>query len=149
MPTSANKMMMWGLVNPVTIASTTKVLYCVGTADNSANIYDLGIYNGSGTLVVHVGSMAGSAFAGSTGAHTLNWVSSAALPAGRYYIGYTSNCTSSCATLNSPSSNGFVFYKAEQSVPFSIASGGTCPASITPPADSPSWAAYPPALMIQ
>jgi hypothetical protein len=88
MPTSGNKMMLWGLVNPFTLASTTKVLYGVGTADNSSNIYDLGIYNGSGTLVVHIGSMAGTAFAASTGAHTLNWVTPAALPAGKYYIGY-------------------------------------------------------------
>jgi hypothetical protein len=149
LPTTANKMMIWGLVNPGNLASTTKVSYSIGTADNSSNIYDLGIYNSSGALVVHIGPTAGTTFAAGTGAHTLTWLSSAPLPAGKYYIAYTSNCTSSCATLSSPSSIGVVFYKAETSLPFTIPSGGTCPGSITAPADAPSWGAYVPALMIQ
>lgn len=149
LPTSANKMMLWGVVNPANLASTTKVSYSVGTADNSANVYDLGIYNASGALVVHLGPMPGTTFAPSTGARTLNWVSAAPLPAGKYYVAYTSNCTSGCATLSSPNSIGVVFYKAESSMPFSIAAGGTCPGSIVAPADAPSWGAYTPALMIQ
>jgi hypothetical protein len=149
LPTTANKMMIWGLVNPGNLASTTKVSYSIGTADNSSNIYDLGVYNSSGALVVHIGPTAGTTFAAGTGSHTLSWLSSAPLPAGKYYIAYTSNCTSSCATLSSPNSIGVVFYKAETSLPFTIPSGGTCPASITAPADAPSWGAYVPALMIQ
>lgn len=149
LPTTANKMMLWGVVNPGNLASTTKVSYSVGTADNSANLYDLGIYNGSGALVVHIGPTAGTVFAPSTGGKTLSWVSAAPLPAGKYYLAYTSSCTSGCATLSSPSSIGVVFYKAEASMPLSIATGGTCPGSITAPADAPSWGAYTPALMIQ
>src|SRR5581483_4013392 len=149
LPGSANKMMMWGVVNPGNLGSTTKVSYSVGTADNSSNLYDLGIYNASGALVVHIGPTPGTTFAPSTGGRTLNWASAAALPAGKYYIAYTSSCTSSCATLSSPNSVGVVFYKAESAMPLSVAAGGTCPASITAPADAPSWGAYTPALMIQ
>jgi hypothetical protein len=149
LPSTANKMMMWGVVNPESLASTTKVTYNVGTADNTANLYDLGLYNASGALVVHIGPTPGTVFAAGTGAHTLNWASAGPLPAGKYYIAYTSSCTSSCATLSSANSTAVVFYKAEASVPFSITSGGTCPASITAPADLPSWAAFAPALIIQ
>ena len=148
MPSSANKMMLWGVVNPQ-LLTTTKVTYSVGTADNTANTYDLGIYNSSGALVVHTGSTGGTTFANAGGTHTLNWVTSQTLTPGKYYVALTSSCTSSCATISSPSASGVVFYKAEASLPMSITTGGSCPASITPPADSPSWASYVPALIVQ
>jgi len=147
-PSAANKMMLWGVVLPYAI-TTTKVTYSVGVADNSANTYDLGVYDSTGTLRVHVGSTAGTTFAPSTGAKTLNWVASATLQPGKYYIAFTSSCSASCtASLSSPSANGFVFYKAEASTPISITTGGSLPGSFTPPADNPSWAAYTPALFI-
>src|SRR5581483_2246921 len=70
---SANKAAWWGVVLTYPL-STTQVTYEVGTADNTANTYDIGIYDGSGNLKAHIGPTPGTTFAPSTGLKTLNWL---------------------------------------------------------------------------
>jgi len=87
--------------------TTTQIAYIVGTADNTANIYDLGIYNGSGSLVLNLGGIAGTAFSPTTGWKTASWTQGATtLQPGMYYVAYSSNCTTSCAALTALSSGG-------------------------------------------
>jgi hypothetical protein len=142
---SANKASLWGVVLSCTLA-TTQITYDVSTADNTANTYDIGIVNSSGTVVAHVGSTAGTTFAPSTGWKTLSWATAATLPPGKYYLAITSSCTSSCAVLEGGSSGvGFTF-AGNQAV--SVTTGGTLPATVTPPSDAytattiPVWSVH-------
>ena len=76
--TSANVAKLYGvLFSNATPLTTTQVTYNVQTADNTANNYDIGLYNTSGTLVAHIGSTAGTSFAPSTGWKTVSWTASA------------------------------------------------------------------------
>jgi len=130
---TTNKMKVFGVVltYPVT---TTQVSYYVQTADNTANTYDLGIYDSTGTLRAHTGSIAGTTLAPSAGWKTLNWTGSATLLPGRYLLAITSSCTSSCATFLGSNANGITFQGSN--VDLSVASGGLCPGSVAWPADS-------------
>jgi hypothetical protein len=142
---TANKASVWGVALYCTLA-TTQITYDVATADNTANTYDLGIVNSSGTIVAHIGSTAGTSFAASTGWKTLSWAAAATLPPGKYYLAITSSCISSCAVLEGGSSGvGFTF-AGNQAV--SVTAGGTLPATITPPSDAytastiPVWSVH-------
>jgi hypothetical protein len=142
---AANKASLWGVVLDCTLA-TAQITYDVATADNTANTYDLGIVNSSGTVVTHIGAAAGTTFAPSVGWKTLNWTASATLPPGKYYLAITSSCTSSCAVLEGGSSGvGFTF-AGNQAV--SVTTGGTLPATITTPSDAytattiPVWSVH-------
>ena len=126
-------MKVFGVVLPYAV-STTQLSYYVQAADNSANLYDLGIYDSSGTLKAHTGAIAGTTLAPSTGWKTLNWSGSTTLLPGRYLLAITSSCTSSCATFLGANANGITFQGSN--VDLSIASGGTCPGSVSWPADS-------------
>jgi hypothetical protein len=142
--TSANVAKLYGvLYSSATPLTTTQVTYNVQTADNTSNNYDIGLYNSAGTLMAHVGTTAGTAFAASTGWKTLSWTASATIKQGKYYLAITTSCTSSCATLIGSSTGvGFTFAGAVQE---SVTTGGTLPATITIPADSytattiPTW----------
>jgi hypothetical protein len=81
--------------------STSNVTFYLSTTDNTANTYDIGIYDNSGTLKVHTGSTAGSTlFGAGNGAKSANWTSSnVLLVPGRYYMAWTTNCGSSCAVF--------------------------------------------------
>ena len=98
LPTTANKMMVWGTGQPgqpgIDHQGQLQHRNC-GQQLKYLRSRHLQQQRG---LVVHIGPTAGTTFAASTGAHTLSWLSSTPLPAGKYYIAYTSNCTSSCAT---------------------------------------------------
>jgi hypothetical protein len=142
--TSSNVAKLYGVLysNPVPM-TTTQVTYNVQTVDNTSNSYDIGLYNSSGALVAHVGTTAGTAFAGSTGWKTLSWASSATIKQGKYYLAITTNCTSSCAQLIGSSTGvGFTFAGAVQQ---SVTTGGALPATITIPSDAytattvPTW----------
>jgi hypothetical protein len=149
--TAANKAIFTGVILDFP-KTTTQVSYNISTADNTANTYDLGVYSGTSggtcTLQAHIGSTAGTTFASSTGWKTTNWTGGAVtLQPGRYYLAYTTSCTSSCATLTGDSV-GFTFAGstggANSNV--SVTSGGTLPATATCPADlyattsTPNWA---------
>src|ERR1019366_5466476 len=45
---------LWGFLLPYNV-TTTKITYDVTTADNTANNYDIGIFNSSGKLVLDIG----------------------------------------------------------------------------------------------
>jgi hypothetical protein len=135
-PTAANKAYVMGM-NLTCNLPTTQLTYDVVTADNTSNTYDIGLYNNAGTLVVHLGSTAGTSFAPSAGYKTLSWASSATLAPGRYYLLLTTSCSISCATIAGGPSGGGLTFSANNS--FGIATGGSLPASITPPADG--WTA--------
>ena len=74
--------------------TTTGVWFYIGTtADNTANLYDIGIYNSSGTLLTHLGATAGTTFAPAASAwKRLAWTGGAVtIPAGKIFIGVTTN----------------------------------------------------------
>jgi hypothetical protein len=142
---TANRASLWGVVIYCTLA-TTQVTYDVSTADNSTNVYDIGIVNSSGTVVAHIGSTAGTSFAPSAGWKTLNWAAAATLPPGKYYLAITSSCTSSCAVLQGGSSGvGFTFAGNQLE---NVTAGGTLPGTITTPSDAytattiPVWSVH-------
>jgi hypothetical protein len=142
--TSTNQAYWWGIVLtfPVT---TTQVTYYVGTVDNTANSYDIGIYDSSGNLRVHTGSKAGTTFAPAVGAYTLAWASSATLQPGRYYLAITTNCTASCAALAGDNASAVTFLSKAA---VSVTTGGTLNGPITPPADAWNFASYVPAWAV-
>jgi len=131
--TTAAKAALWGVVLYCNLA-TTQVTYDVTTADNTANTYDIGIVNSSGTVVAHIGSTAGTSFAPSTGWKTLSWTAAATLPAGKYYVAITTSCSSSCAALEGGNSGTGVTFAGNVSE--NVTTGGTLPATITVPSDS-------------
>lgn len=81
---------------PTINISTTKIRYNVATADNTADLYDLGFYNSSGTLLCHIGATAGTTFSPSTGWKTITFTGACtlSLTAGQtYYFSQTGNAT--------------------------------------------------------
>ena len=110
-PTAANTAAVFGFVLPTTL-TTSKVAYRVGsTADNTANTYEIGIYNGSGTLVAHF-QAAGTTFSPATGqTKTQSWAEgTVTLPPGKYYLAIVSSCTSGCATFTTGNGTVTTFY---------------------------------------
>ena len=136
---TANKAELWGVVLTFPL-STTQVTYFVSTADNTSDTYDIGVLSSSGNVVAHIGSMAGTAFAPSTGWKTVNWAGSATLQPGKYYLAITSSCTSSCAQIYGGSSAGFSFVGGSSGTSESVTTGGTLNNGITIPADNPTEA---------
>jgi len=142
--TTANVAKLYGAVYASsTPLVTTQVTYNIQTADNSANNYDIGLYNSSGSLLAHIGTTAGTTFAPSTGWKTLSWTSASTIKQGKYYLAITTSCTSACAALIGSSTGvGFTFAGAVQE---SVTTGGTLPNSITIPGDAytattiPTW----------
>jgi hypothetical protein len=125
---------LWGFLLPYSV-TTTQVTYNVTTADNTANLYDIGVFNNSGALIEHIGATAGTTFASATGFHSLSWAEgSKTLAAGRYYLAFTTNCTSGCAAIGA--APGFVSFAINASGGASTA--GALPATLTLPADT--WA---------
>jgi hypothetical protein len=123
---------LWGFLLPYNV-TTTQLTYDVTTADNTANDYDIGIFDNSGNLVLAIGPTAGTGFAASIGFHTLAWTQgSTTLPAGRYYLALTTNCASVCAAIGASSS--FVSFAANVSV--GATNGAALPSTLSPPADA-------------
>src|SRR5690349_14892205 len=71
-PIAQNTTVLWGFAIPVSI-STSAFCYYVQTIDNSANLYDIGVYSSNGTLLVHTGATAGTTLFPSTGVKCQNW----------------------------------------------------------------------------
>jgi hypothetical protein len=132
---TANVNKLWGFLLPYTV-TTTQVTYEVTAVDNTANDYDIGIFNSSGGRVVDIGPTPGTNFAASIAFHTLPWSQgSTTLEPGQYYLALTTNCSTSCAQIAAAPAN----------VSFAIAvsagasTGGALPSSITPPTEA--WGA--------
>jgi trimeric autotransporter adhesin len=122
----------WGFLLPYNV-TTTEVIYDVTTADDTANDYDIGIFNNAGNLVLDLGPTPGTTFAPSKGFHTLTWTQgSTSLSAGRYYLAFTTNCSSSCAAV--AASSAFVSFAINLSA--GTTAGGTLSSTITPPKDT-------------
>lgn len=131
-PAGSKTTALWGILLPYNVA-TTSVTYNVSVVDKTANLYDLGLFNNSGDLVVDLGAVAGTTFAATTGLHTLSWQQgSTNLAPGRYYIGFTTACTSACASIGG--STNIVSFQVDGTV--GTTTGGALPASLTPPADT-------------
>ncbi len=129
-----NTIKLWGFLLPYQV-TTTQITYEVTTADSTANEYDIGIYNTSGTLLVDIGATPGTSFAASTGFHTLLWTQgSAGLAAGEYYLGMTTNCASVCAQI--AAATGAVSFAVNVSA--GASTGGALPSTMTVPAQA--WA---------
>ena len=98
-PATKNVTRLWGILLPYNV-TTTEITYDVTTADNTANAYDIGIFNNSGNLVADIGPTAGTTFAPSKAFQTLAWSQgSTSLAAGRYYLAFTTNCATTCAAI--------------------------------------------------
>ncbi len=123
---------LWGFLLPYNV-TTSKVVYNVMTVDDTANDYDIGIFNSSGNLVVDLGPTPGTSFAATKAFHILNWKQgSTALAAGKYYIGITTNCKSSCAQVGA--SGQFISFAVNISA--GTTAGGSLSSQVTPPPDT-------------
>ena len=121
---------LWGFLLPYAV-TTSQVTYEVMTADNTANDYDIGIYNTSGTLLVDIGATPGTTFSASDGFHTLLWTQgSTGLAAGEYYLALTTNCASACAQIAAATGN--VSFAVNVSA--GASTGGALPSTMTVPA---------------
>ncbi len=127
-----NMTKIWGLLLSFSV-TTTQLTYQVTSSDNTANNYDIGVYSSSGALMLNIGPTAGTTFSPSTGFRTLPWVQgSTTLAPGKYYLGFTMNCSTACAKVGAANSNVNFAINASSGT----SSGGGLPASITPPADN-------------
>ena len=130
-PTTANTAAVYSFELPFAV-TTTKVAYRTGsTADNTANTYEVGIYNASGTLVLSY-QAAGTSFASGTSTwFRQSWSQgTTTLAPGRYYEAITTSCASSCATFWGSASTTAAYYSNSA---LGVSAGGTLPASITAP----------------
>ena len=142
---SQNVVKMWGVVLTFPLKTSTVAYYT--TIDSTANLYDIGIANSSGTIVLDIGATAGTSFSPSAGTYTKNWTQgTATLQPGKYYVVFTTNCASSCAAITGGASSGDVTFQAGTTT--GTTSGGAL-ASFTPPADVWSWGANIPALVVK
>ena len=102
---AANAVKIWGF-EAVGSITTTTVSYNLTTADNNSGAghnYDIAIYSYDGqTLLGHIGPVAGTTFSVSTGSKSIAWTASFSVTAGtRYLIALTTDCSASCAVLQS------------------------------------------------
>lgn len=116
--------------------TTTQLEYNVQTADNTADLYDLGIYNSSGTLLGHTGATAGTTISPSTGNKTISWLSSFSLTGGNlYFLAMTGNAV----TFKLGGSGSFVsLYCGVQPSASSATTAGVLNSSVTIPAGTNS-----------
>lgn len=141
-----NTVKMWGVVLTFPV-KTTYLTYNVVAADNTANNYDVGIANSSGTIVLNIGATAGTSFAPGTGPRTIAWSQGTkALQPGKYYVVITTTCASSCATISADGSNYAVTF--QNAATAGTTTGGAL-TSFTPPTDVWSWGAALPALVVK
>ncbi len=122
--------------------TSTQVTYVPIAADNTGNLYDIGIADTAGNLLTHIGATAGTTFAPSTTAVTRPWLTTITLQANvEYLLVRTTNCAASCATISSGGSSPILR--------IANANGGATSngvlVSITPPATNfassaaPAW----------
>jgi hypothetical protein len=139
-----NTTLVWGIYNNQPITTST-ITYQVNVADNTANLYDIGVYNSSGTLLVHTGATAGTTFAPNTSALSLTWTGGAVtIPAGKIYVAYTTNCSSACAKFFAGTAFSFVNANSPTG---GGTSGGALNSSITVPSDTYGGTSTPAAII--
>jgi len=119
---SQNTVKMWGVVLTYPLL-TSSVAYYAFAADNTANLYDIGIACGqpscnggaysAGQIILDIGATAGTTFSPSASTRTLNWSQGAnrTLQPGKYYVVFTTNCATACATITGGSSSGDITFQ--------------------------------------
>ena len=145
---------MWGVVLTYPL-STSSVIYNVTAADAGSNYYDIGIacaqtscgsYT-AGQIMLDIGATAASTFAGTTGGKTVNWSQGAkALQPGKYYLVFTTNCGSGCASLAAGGSTADITFQSGTTA--GTTSGGAL-VNFTAPADNWNWGANVPAVIVK
>lgn len=151
--TVANKGYIFGLALDFP-AKTSTLWYDVLTADNTANQYDIALFQGapSGTenRLLHIGSaigtgQPGTTFAPAIGWQHLNWFEGATiLQPGRYYLMFTSSCIvggASCAQIADNATSAMFYWPGTGGV--SITAGGASPTTYVSSADSPAFNTVP------
>ena len=121
--------------------------YQMNTADNSANLYDIGVYSTTGSLLFHTGATAGSTLFSATGLKgnvAIAGGGTYTLYPGTYLFAYTTNCASACAVFDSSSQASIVYY---YSTGTGSTSSGALGSSITAPSKNISGIS-PPAFAI-
>jgi hypothetical protein len=127
-----NVVKLWGFLLPYNV-TTTKVTYDITTADNTANNYDIGIYDYSGNLLANIGPTPGTTFSPAKAFETLAWSQgSVSLGAGRYYLAVTTNCATTCAKF--AATTNFMSFAINASAGATV--GGALTSIVTPPADN-------------
>lgn len=144
LPSAVNKAAIYGVVLTFPL-TTTHVTYNVTTADASANTYDIGIYDNTGKLRVHIGPVVGSK-AMTAGVHTVQWTAGATLMPGKYYLAIASSCTTSCGQMAAMIANGVTFLSSYQ---ITVSVSGTLNGNIIPPRDNFSFGSTIPAWIVQ
>jgi hypothetical protein len=123
---------LWGFLLPYDV-TTKQITYDVTTADNTPNQYDIGIFDSAGDLLVDTGPTAGTTFAPSAAFRSLAWTqASMHLAAGRYYLGFTTNCVSSCAAIGAAPA----YISFATNAPAGATTGGALLPKLTAPTDS-------------
>lgn len=152
-----NVVKMWGVVLTYPITTST-VAYYVQGADNTSNLYDIGIacgnYGGScgsysaGQIILNIGATAGTTFAPvATSAKTTSWSQgSRTLQPGKYFVVITTNCSSSCATIGG---NGDSYAATFQNGTTAGTTSNGALASFTAPSDVWSWGGAIPSLAVK
>lgn len=126
---------------PITayMRTTTGICYYVATADNTANVYDIGLYNRSGNLVVHTGATAGTTLFASTGTKCVNWATPGTVVQGLYVFAITSSAATPVASLGGTNtSTAFEFNFAAVFTNGGVTTGGALNSTITFP--TVTWA---------
>ena len=151
---SQNVVKMWGVVLTFPL-STSTVAYNVATADNTGNMYDIGIACGqpscgaasSGAILLNIGATAGTSFAPATGPRTMSWSQGTkTLQPGKYYVVVTTNCAATCAAI---SGNGDGYAMTFQNGTTAGSTSGGALANFTAPSDVWSWGGTIPALAVK
>lgn len=88
---TANATKLYAVNITTSLVGAQHLYYHVATADNTANLYDVGLYNASGTLICDLGATAGTSFAPSIGDKSIaiGGGSGCTTTPGRYYIALT------------------------------------------------------------
>ena len=151
---SQNVVKMWGVVLTYPLL-TSAVVYNVTAADTASNYYDIGIACGqitcgsysAGQIMLDLGATAASTFAGSTGGKTLNWTQgSKTMQPGKYYLVFTTNCATSCASLAAGGSSADITF--QNATTAGTTTGGAL-ANFSAPSDVWSWGANVPAVIVK
>ncbi|HEY3838134.1 MAG TPA: hypothetical protein VGL72_16255, partial [Bryobacteraceae bacterium] len=135
-PFNANSDLLKGIQIQYQVTFST-ITYNVGVADNTANLYDIGLYKYStGQLLCDLGPVAGTTFAPATGIRSASCLQGTlTLAPGKYYFAMTGNAN----TAQLVGTSQYTFASSNNG----ITTGGQLLSTVTPPADSWSYSTVP------
>lgn len=126
---TANRLSLQGILIEDYCTITT-IGYNSNTADNTSNLYDFGLYDINGNLVVNLGAQAGSVLFPGTGTRSATIAQNSVLiTPGRYYQAYA--CVTATASIGGAAN--IPTFAAAATI---VIANAVMPPSITPPADS-------------